>query len=285
MEMQLATIAGPVNFLEQKKGITPFLKWPGGKRWFVASHADLLPTTFKRYVEPFLGGGSVFFHLRPMESLLSDVNAELIGTYQAIRDSYLILEKLLAAHQTKHGHDYYYTVRESRPRVEASKAARLIYLNRTCFNGIYRVNLDGRFNVPKGTKSSVLLEKDDFEGAAALLKTADLRVSDFEPVIDDAGAGDLVFADPPYTVRHNVNGFVKYNEHLFSWDDQIRLANALTRARARGAKIVSTNANHDSIRRLYRDRGFSLTAISRYSSISAKATNRKQFEELVIRAV
>jgi DNA adenine methylase len=265
--------------------MTPFLKWPGGKRWFVANYAHLLPTTFNRYIEPFLGGGSVFFHLKPPQSILSDLNNELIATYQSIRDGWDALSEKLISHQSNHSGDYYYAVRESKPRLPVTKAARMIYLNRTCFNGIYRVNLDGKFNVPKGTKDAVILETDDFEGVAALLGNAELRTSDFEPVIDQAQENDLVFADPPYTVRHNVNGFLKYNEQLFSWDDQIRLADALARARARGAKIVSTNANHESVRRLYRERGFALKAISRYSSISADSKSRKQFEELVIRAV
>jgi len=265
--------------------MTPFLKWPGGKRWFVANHPALLPSVFNRYIEPFLGGGSVFFYLKPPQSILSDLNPELIATYEAIRDGWEALKGRLLSHQSNHGGDYYYAVRESKPRLPVTKAARMIYLNRTCFNGIYRVNLDGKFNVPKGTKDAVVLETDDFEGAATLLANAELRTSDFEPVIDQAHENDLIFADPPYTVRHNVNGFLKYNEQLFSWNDQVRLADALARARTRGAKIVSTNANHDSVRRLYRERGFALKAVSRYSSISADPKSRKQFEELVIRAV
>lgn len=267
------------------KTTSPFLKWPGGKRWFVANHADILPTGFNRYIEPFLGGGSVFFHLKPSRSILSDLNPELIVTYEAVREGWDALSERLRSHQSNHGSDYYYSVRESNPRLSVTKAARMIYLNRTCFNGIYRVNLRGRFNVPKGSRDSVVLDTDDFEGAAVLLANAELRISDFEPVIDQACENDLVFADPPYTVRHNVNGFLKYNEQLFSWDDQIRLADALARARNRGAKIVSTNANHGSVRRLYRERGFVLKAVSRFSSISADSKSRKQFEELVIRAI
>lgn len=260
----------------------PFLKWPGGKRWFVSGHADLLPEKFERYFEPFLGGGSVFFHLKPSRAILSDINPELIAAYEAIRDESAALNERLAVHQAKHGHNYYYEVRESNPRLRATRAARLIYLNRTCFNGIYRVNLKGKFNVPKGSKTTVTLDTDDFEGAGRLLKNAEIRVSDFEPMIDRAQANDFVFADPPYTVRHNVNGFVKYNESLFSWEDQIRLAGALARARDRGAIVVSTNADHESLRALYRIRGFSLKEVSRYSSISADSKSRKQFEELVI---
>jgi DNA adenine methylase len=162
------------------------------------------------------------------------------------------------------------------------RAARVIYLNRTCFNGIYRVNQDGKFNVPKGTRDSILFDTDDFAAAAKLLRRAEIRVADFEELVNEAKRTDLVFADPPYTVRHNLNGFIKYNEKLFSWDDQVRLAAALARARDRGAHIVSTNANHQSVRRLYRSHGFRLKRISRFSSISAAAESRRQFEELLI---
>lgn len=264
--------------------MSPFLKWPGGKRWFVTNHSHLLPTKFNRYIEPFLGGGAVFFHLKPSKSILSDLNTELISTYKVVRDEWLELSKRLRFHHTKHSSEYYYNIRGSNPRLAVTKAARMIYLNRTCFNGIYRVNTNGQFNVPKGTKDAVVLATDDFEQVSKLLADSQLCISDFEPIIDQAEAGDFVFADPPYTVRHNVNGFLKYNEQLFSWNDQVRLADALSRARLRGAKVVSTNANHDSVRSLYRERGFILKTISRYSSVSANSNSRKQFEELVIRS-
>ena len=120
--------------------------------------------------------------------------------------------------------------------------------------------------------------------AASILRNATIFLSDFESVIDCACAGDFIFADPPYTVSHNSNGFVKYNEKLFSWGDQERLARALIRAKERGAKIVSTNANHPSVKELYKGAGFNLKTVTRYSSISASAESRKQFEELIIQS-
>jgi len=261
----------------------PLLKWPGGKRWFVAAHSHVLPKEFDRYIEPFFGGGSVFFHLKPSRSVICDINHELIAVYQAIRDDWKGLVKLLQYHQSRHCSDYYYMVRASRPRLALNRAARLIYLNRTCFNGIYRVNLRGEFNVPKGTRDTVIRDSDNFGFASELFENADIRVSDFAPVIAEAAEGDFIFADPPYTVRHNANGFIKYNEQLFSWEDQVRLANALAEARDRGANIVATNANHRSIRTLYRERGFDLKRVSRYSSMSADAASRRQFDELIIR--
>lgn len=260
----------------------PFLKWPGGKRWFVSAHADLLPKNFGRYFEPFLGGGAVYFQLKPSCATLGDVNPDLVAVYKSIKKNWPAVVKHLRAHQREHCKRYYYKVRRSCPANPIERAARLIYLNRTCFNGIYRVNRDGDFNVPKGTKKAVLLDTDDFKNVARLLSKARIQHADFGKLISQAERGDFVFADPPYTVRHNNNAFVKYNETLFSWADQERLATALTNARKRGVKIVATNANHKSIRDLYKGKGFQLLAVSRYSSISAAPDSRKQYDELVI---
>lgn len=270
----------------QQDAVGPFLKWAGGKRWFVHRHGHLLPKTYNRYFEPFLGGGAVYFHLRPRRAVLADINPEVIAAYQAVKEQWVGLKKSLAHHQRAHDEDesYYYDVRERSPTKLVPRASRMIYLNRTCFNGIYRVNRQGLFNVPRGTKDAVLLETDNFKAMAALLAGADLRVSDFERVINEAGEDDLVFADPPYTVRHNLNGFIKYNEVLFSWSDQERLASALKRAASRGAKIVATNANHQSVRSLYGSWDFLTRSVSRFSQISADGASRRQFEELVITA-
>ena len=162
-----------------------------------------------------------------------------------------------------------------------SRAAQFIYLNRTCWNGLYRVNLNGEFNVPKGTKDSVIFKDDNFEAVAKLLCNTRLLTADFEQIIGKAMKGDFVFIDPPYTVRHNHNGFIKYNENLFSWSDQIRLCDTVTKARDRGAKIVLTNANHESIRELYSSK-FELMEVSRFSGISSKISTRAQFTEILI---
>lgn len=262
--------------------MVPFLKWAGGKRWFVAHHADLLQKNFNRYIEPFLGSGSVYFYLCPPKALLADVNSELILTYQAVREDPIQIIKLLKDHQKKHSTDYYYAIRDSEPSDLFSRAARMIYLNRTCFNGIYRVNKSGIFNVPIGTRTNVLLETDDFLAIANILSGAQLMTEDFEKIIDIAKKGDFVFVDPPYTIRDNQSGFIKYNKNLFSWSDQIRLADALVRAKKRGVKILGTNANHESVKELYENRGFEIKTVSRLSAISANSKGRKRFDEIVI---
>lgn len=262
--------------------IVPFLKWPGGKRWLVESYADLVPKQFATYFEPFLGAGAMFFHLQPTRAVLADVNPDVIAAFNGIKSNYRYIERSLSYHQRSHSNEHYYRVRSMVPRNNLQRASRMIYLNRTCFNGIYRVNKEGQFNVPIGSKTNVILPSDNFEAVASLLANADIFRRDFEETIGMARNGDFVFADPPYTVRHNLNGFIKYNENLFSWSDQERLAKVLFDARARGVKIVLTNANHSSIRELYQNSSFEIRKVSRFSAISAASENRKQYEELVI---
>jgi DNA adenine methylase len=274
----------PSNIQAKRKNnrIEPFLKWAGGKRWFVQKYSEILPKKFKTYIEPFLGSGAVFFYLQPQQSILSDTNEELISTYLAIKNDWKVVYKNLRLHHFKHSNDYYYKIRSSKPRSDFANAARLIYLNRTCWNGLYRVNLNGEFNVPKGTKNDVLLRSDNFELYSKLLSKSKIVVSDFEKIIENAEKGDLIFADPPYTVKHGNNGFIKYNESLFAWQDQIRLYESLKAAHERGVKFLLTNAKHESVIDLYKNR-FALITLSRSSIIAAKKSHRGKIKELVIK--
>lgn len=270
------------NSLNLSTSVPPFLKWAGGKRWLSARVVELATPLVGKYIEPFLGSGAVFFALRPAKALLSDVNHELINAYGAIKSYPERVFTLLREHQRRHSKDYYYQIRAYRPRCEFRMAARFIYLNRTCWNGLYRVNLNGEFNVPIGTKSTVLMPTDDWVALSELLQSAELFCGDFQDAIEDAGQGDLVFADPPYTVKHNFNGFIKYNDALFSWSDQIRLRDSLLRAKQRGARIIVTNAFHSSIRDLYKEH-FILEPVTRASVLAGSAKHRGRFEEMLIR--
>jgi DNA adenine methylase len=267
---------------DRKVIVLPFLKWAGGKRWLTSAHPELLEIAFDRYIEPFLGSAAVFFHLAPKKSILSDQNSELIETYQAIKDNWALVKAALDSHHKKHSKKYYYSVRDMRPLLAHTRAARFIYLNRTCWNGLYRVNLRGQFNVPIGTKDKVVLDSDDFAAVARILANADLRAGDFEATIDLAGPKDLVFVDPPYTVKHNLNGFVKYNEKLFSWEDQERLRDCVIRASHRGAAVVVLNANHHSVKDLYKGVG-AQRILTRSSVLAASTAHRGQYQELIIR--
>lgn len=260
--------------------VQPFLKWAGGKRWLVEKHLTEFPEHFGRYFEPFLGSGAVFFSLAPKDAVLSDLNAELVEAYCAIRDDWEKVLGVLKLHHRMHSSEYYYKIRSSAPKLPHTKAAKFIYLNRTCWNGLYRVNLNGGFNVPIGTKKNVILDTDDFLAVSQRLSSVDIRSCDFEETIEQAQRGDLIFADPPYTVKHNFNGFIKYNEKIFSWQDQERLSISLKKASDRGCYIVSTNAHHPAVRELYGE--FDLRSLDRSSVIAASSSYRGRYAELFI---
>lgn len=260
--------------------LQPFLKWAGGKRWLISQEPSIFPEKFETYFEPFLGGGAVFFHLAPSKAVLSDINEELIDTYQAIKQNWKLVRRYLVSHHNMHCKEYYYNTRSLQAKSLCSRAARMLYLNRTCWNGLYRVNLKGTFNVPIGSKTNVLLETDDFQSTAALLSNASIYAQDFENTINQAGSSDFVFIDPPYTVKHNLNGFIKYNETLFAWEDQVRLKDAVDRAVGRGAKVLVLNAAHESIRELYAD--YDQIELTRKNLISGKVQARGKYEELAI---
>lgn len=263
----------------------PFLKWAGGKRWLVDGIRKLVPSiecVAGTYFEPFLGSGAMFFSLRPAKAVLNDINVELINVYRAIKENPEGLDRLLRRYHRHHCSELYYRTRESVPRTPLTAAARFVYLNRTCWNGLYRVNRKGRFNVPVGTKSNVVLPTDDFVGICRLLKSVSLHSTDFSEIVEQSCYGDLVFADPPYTVNHNLNGFRKYNEKLFSWEDQERLHAAALDAIKRGARVIVSNADHKSIRKLYSEKQFEVHTVERLSKISGANSGRKYITEVII---
>lgn len=262
--------------------ISPFLKWPGGKRWFVNKYKDVFPNEIQTYYEPFLGGGSVFFVLQPKNAVIADVNKELINLYKIMRDNPNGLKELLMEHQLKHSKEYYYQTRLCSSENDLERAAKFLYLNRTCYNGMYRVNKKGEFNVPIGTKKNCTYDLDLFDTYATLLKRADICVDDFQNIIAKARKDDLVFADPPYAVQKKQDGFIKYNDQLFTWNDQVRLFKSLKDAKARGAKIVLTNVDCEEVREMYELGGFFVKEIERVSSIAGKATKRGVVTELLI---
>lgn len=264
-----------------KRSLKPFLKWAGGKRWLFESGQFSLPPFPGRYFEPFLGGGAVFFESQPQNAILSDANSGLIELYKVIQECPDALEERLRMHAKLHCKEYYYVIRKKEFSCPVERAAQFLYLNRTCWNGLYRENLKGQFNVPIGTKQTVIFETDDFKAWSKALSGARIECRDFEEAIEEAGSGDFIFVDPPYTVRHNLNGFVKYNQKIFAWDDQIRLRSALENAVDRGAAFAMTNADHESIRELYNGFG-DLKTLSRYSVIAGSSLHRSASTELLI---
>lgn len=259
----------------------PFLRWAGSKRWMLPHIVDILPSRFHTYVEPFLGGGSLFFLIQPDRARLSDVCAPLIETFEAVRDDpetvITELEPLTPKKQL------YYEIRKRRRGTMAERAADFIYLNKTCWNGLYRVNSSGGFNVPYGSpKSDGIFSPEVVRACSQALDKPEVTLSvvDFESTLAEVGAGDLAFVDPPYVTGHNNNGFIDYNETLFAWKDQERLATAAASAAKRGACVIITNANHADLRAFYP--GFEVVPVSRSSTIAANATKRQLVEEVLI---
>ncbi|MHB9447263.1 DNA adenine methylase [Mesorhizobium sp. RSR565B] len=263
--------------------IKPFLKWAGGKRWLAKRDSFQISQYSGRYFEPFLGGGAIYFAHSPKRAVLSDLNSRLIDAYTAIRENWGKVQCLLNSHQKAHSSEYYYGERSRQASDLFDRAAQFLYLNRACWNGLYRENLKGEFNVPIGTKQKIVFEDDDFAKVSELLKGADIICSDFEAVVDLATDGDFLFIDPPYTTAHNMNGFVKYNEKIFSWEDQVRLSQALRRAAERGAEFLMTNANHQSILDLYHDFE-SFVTLPRQSVISGSSRGRQITTEVLIKS-
>jgi DNA adenine methylase len=257
----------------------PLLKWPGGKRWAASEIAELVRCALAptgRYIEPFLGGGAVFFFLRPKRALLGDINPQLIETYQTVRDTpKQVLDSLRSLRVDR---ETFYQLRASRPATAVERAVRFLYLNRTAFGGIYRLNAAGEFNVPYGGRShAVLWTRAIIDRAADALQGAELQCADFQQLLRRARAGDVVYCDPTYTVAHDNNGFVRYNERNFSWSDQNRLADAAAVASGRGATVVVSNAHHVSVRALYREA--TATVLHRRSSVSRVISGRREVSE------
>ena len=264
-----------------KSELPSFLRWAGGKRWFVEKHWDLLPKQFNCYFEPFLGGGAVFFGMTPTRAILSDVNKALINTYRMIRDDPHLVMTILKEHDRHHCKEYYIKVRNSTPYCKVKQAARFIYLIRTCWNGLYRVNKSGDFNVPIGTKERALLQNDDFEKISTVLKNVELHSCDFEETVFRAKNKDLVFLDPPYSMVKQGEKFNKYNTEVFSWEDQVRLAKAAFRAKSRGARIIMTNVDCEEIQALY-ENDFEIKRLHRQSTLAANSIKRGKYTELLI---
>ena len=256
----------------------PFLKWAGSKQALLQQIAPVLPDRYGRYYEPFLGSGALFLFLKPRRATLSDASEELVRTWSAVRDHADKISNHLRP--LKPNKDLFYKIRRSRSENPAENAAEFIYLNRSCWNGLYRVNSRGQFNVPFGApKSDFIFDEDNVRACSALLmqREVTLRKSDFEPAVRQAREGDLVFFDPPYVTKHNLNGFRDWNEKLFSWADQERLAVVARRLADRGVKVVVSNADHEDVVGLYR--GFLRTSLRRTSTLASDASKRGRTTE------
>jgi DNA adenine methylase len=263
---------------EQSIVAKPFLKWAGGKKWLIPHLVTLIPNNYNRYFEPFLGGGALFFNLQPKRSLLSDVNPELINTYIQVRDN--VEEVINELMLMKFSKQYYYEIRSKITKSKVFRAARFIYLNRTCWNGLYRENAKGEFNVPIGSyKNPTICNREQLLAASKALSNTELKCVDFEVSLKSALKGDLIYIDPPYVTGHQNNGFIKYNNKLFNWSDQNRLAAIVSNLKNKSCFIIISNAKHRSINKLYS--GFNNSIVNRISLLAADKYKRGKVEENV----
>ncbi len=264
--------------------ISPFLRWAGGKQQLKRILLAFLPTDVRErtYREPFLGGGSLFFALRPRAAILSDANKHLIKCYEFVRDQPELVARYLRFHALKNTMAYYYRVREEYNNAEfsAAQAARFIYLNKTCFNGIFRVNSKGKFNVPYGRKESPAIPTDnDLISIAAILKNASLKASSFEKALDNASKGDFIYLDPPYPPLNGTAYFTHYTIDRFSVQDQTKLADCVNELDRGRCLFMISNADTPLIRRLYQKYELVSLPVIRY--LTCKSIRHK-VKELVI---
>jgi DNA adenine methylase len=267
--------------------VPTLVKWAGGKKQLLTQFAPFFPHTITRYFEPFVGGGAVAFHIaktrQPKEMYLFDVNESLIASYQVARDNVNDLIALLGKYEKQHSKEFYYRVRaqDSSKLSPLERAARLIYLNKTCFNGLHRVNARGQFNVPMGSyKRPAILQENDLREISQLLRNATVERADFAKVIDHANRGDFVYFDPPYYPLAKGKNFTTYAKGNFLAEEQIRLAKVFNELDARGCKLMLSNSDTELIRTLYA--GYNIHVVKAKRMINSNAKGRGPVNELVI---
>jgi DNA adenine methylase len=270
------------------------VKWAGGKGSLLAENAARIPRgrTFDRYREPFVGAGAFFFWIRRsfpgLDCVLADSNEELINAYRSIRDDVDRLLAKLETHQALHSEEHYYNVRRAAPRVPAERAARFIYLNRTCYNGLYRVNRRGVFNVPIGRYDRPhIVDRENLLAVGTALRGVAIDSADFETVIEGAGHSDLIYFDPPYHPLSETSRFTSYTAGGFGVDEHRRLARVFEKLSRRGASVILSNSSSDLVRELYQslDPRPQIDEVEVPRAINSKAKSRGPVTELLIHSV
>ena len=270
---------------ENMKNAKPVVKWAGGKSQLLEQIEEHLPQEFGTYYEPFIGGGALFFYLwnagRIKKAVISDNNPDLINIYRVIKEKPEELITELKKRKYKNEKEAYYKIREWEPRKAVLKAARMLYLNRTCFNGLYRVNSKGKFNVPFGKyKNPKFLNEDNIWAVHEALKDTEIRLCDFEEAVKGAEKGDFVYFDPPYHPLSTTANFTGYTKNSFNEDDQKRLAETFRKLADMGVYVMLSNSYTDFIKGLYED--FNLKIVYARRAINSDAKGRGQIEEYLI---
>jgi DNA adenine methylase len=267
----------------------PFLKWVGGKSQLLAQFDRFFPREIERYVEPFIGGGAVFFHLKArfpkMQASLRDDNAELINCYQAVRDEVEGLMSRLDEHERQFrvgSKDYYYLVRSQHKLTDPlERASRMIFLNKTCFNGLWRVNARGEFNVPIGSYKKIsLYDRKNMLAASRALKGVNLATQDFGQTLGETRRDDFVYVDPPYHPVSRTSYFTAYTKDDFGLDKQRTLATLFADAARRGVRLMLSNSNAGVIEELYQD--FQIREVQARRAINCQGDKRGAVSEIVV---
>ncbi|MCD8488770.1 MAG: DNA adenine methylase [Desertifilum sp.] len=276
--------------------IRPFLKWAGGKRQLISEIEKYLPSkkgiNKHTYYEPFIGGGAVFFWLTPKNAVINDINKELINCYETIKDSVDELIEALINHKNNHTEEYYYSMRD-KDRSEKTyaqlsqieKAARIIYLNKTCYNGLFRVNSQGQFNVPFGKyRNPNILDEAVLRAVSKYLNSNNICLlnKDFEMAVSQAKKGDFVYLDPPYDPVSETSSFTGYDINGFNREEQRRLKELFDDLTQRGCKVMLSNSSTDFIKNLYKDYERYTKTVSASRIINSKVFKRGAVEELLI---
>jgi DNA adenine methylase len=270
----------------------PFVKWAGGKRQLLPVLSRQFPQKFGTYFEPFLGGGAVFFHLlsqSPNQKFsVSDLNSDLVLAYITIRDRVEELISSLKNHSKKYSEDknsYYYQIREKESKEQIEKTSRLIFLNRTCFNGLYRVNSKGKFNVPLGRYSNPnIANEENLRAVSRILQSRKISIKcrDFSSILDDAKKDDFIYFDPPYQPVSQTANFTSYTNRDFNFEDLKRLADLCNDLDSKGCKVVLSNSNTSEVKGMF-DKTWKIKKIEANRSINSDSKKRTGHSELVIR--
>lgn len=268
--------------------VKPFLQWVGGKRGMLPQYSEYFPAQINNYFEPFVGGGAVFFSVLPNKAVISDNNPELIKTYEAVRDNPEEIIKLLSELKKKHSKELYKAIRELDRKYELFKdftkveiAARMIYLNQTCFNGVYRVNKKGQFNVPIGSSLNRLIcDKKGIINASRILKNAKILCIDFEKSLKIAEKTDFIYLDPPYEPISKYSDFTRYTKEKFYQEDQLRLKKTFDKLNKKGCKVMLSNSDCEYIRQLYNE--YKIIKVYSSRTLNCKKDKRGQVSEVLI---
>jgi DNA adenine methylase len=272
------------NSAQQVMPAKPFLRWAGGKSKFVEEILSHIPPSlsFQSYYEPFLGAGSVFLALRHKKAYLSDLNEQLIETYKAIRSNPEQVYNYIKELGSKDSEQFYYMVRDQYNNYSFSlkQAARFVYLNKACFNGIFRVNTKGQFNVPYGFKTKLALPSaQELRAVSAQLKSAELTTEDYKDAVGSAKRGDLVYLDPPYPPINGSSFFTHYTKERFAIEEQEEVAYTADRLSRRGCFVIVTNADTTAIRQLYA--GWQVQRIQRTRWVTSSQHKHKVYELII----